>query len=150
VRWNSWLPLAGSVTTAAAGAGLTWESNPLGGERSGLIVMFGDRAPALPALILLGALLVALAGVVAAMVHHRTMYILAAIVGALSTLGSLSWYGVRISGERVRAIGTDSAGNLVEPEAAGRLGIGWYLTTAALVATAVLAIGLTRRTRARS
>jgi high-affinity Fe2+/Pb2+ permease len=65
MRWRSWLPLAGSVGIAAAGAGLTWKSNPLTGERSGLIVMFGDRASALPALILLGALLVALAGVVA-------------------------------------------------------------------------------------
>ena len=46
---RSWLPLAGSVATAAAGTGPTWESNPFGGERSGLIVMFGDRASELPA-----------------------------------------------------------------------------------------------------
>jgi hypothetical protein len=144
------LPLAGSVATAAVGAGLTWESNPLGGERSGLIVMFGGRVSALPALILLGGLVVAFAGVVADMVHHRTMYAWAAIVGALSTLGSLGWYGIQICGERVRAIGMDSAENLIEPEAASRLGIGWYLTAAAFVATAVLAIGLTRRARSSS
>lgn len=136
--------------TAAAGASLTWESNPLGGERSGLIVMFGHRASALPALTLLSALLVTLAGAVAATVYHRARYVWAAIVGALITLGSLSWYGIQISGERVRAIGMDSAGNLIEPEAASRLGIGWYLTAAALLTTAVLALGLTRRARSTS
>jgi hypothetical protein len=141
------LPFAGSVVTAAAGAALTWDCNPLGGDRSGLIVMFGERASALPALILLGALLTALSGFVAAAVHHRKVYASAAIVGAVTALGSLCWYGVQISGEQVRAIGMDSAGNLIEPEAASRLGVGWFLTTAALAATAVLASGLRSRLR---
>jgi hypothetical protein len=135
MRGRSWLPLAGSVLTAVAGTGLTWESNALAGERSGLAVMFGHRASALPVLILLGALVMALAGVVAAMVR-------VAIVGALTALGSVGWYGIHITGKRVRAIGMDSAGNLIEPETASRLGIGWYLTATALLATAVLVMGL--------
>jgi hypothetical protein len=139
------LPFAGSAVTAAVGAGLTWDCNPLGGERSGLIVVFGDRASALAALILLGAWLVALGGFVAAAVYHRTVYGCGAIVGGVTALGSLCWYGLQISGEQVRAIGRDSAGNLIEPEAASRLGVGWYLTAAALAATTVLAVGLTRR-----
>ena len=141
------MPLAGPVVAAAAGAGLTWESNPLGGERSGLVVMFGRHAPVLPSLILLGALLVTLAGAAAATVSPRTRYARAAVVGALTTVGSVGWYGIRITGERVRSIGMDSAGNLVEPEAASRPGLGWYLTAAALLTTAVLTIGLTRRAR---
>lgn len=143
------MPLAGSVLTAAAGTGLTWESNPLAGERSGLTVMFGHRASALPVLILLGALLTALAGVAAATVYHRATYARAAIVGALIALGGVGWYGIHITGKRVRAIGMDSAGNLIEPETASRLGIGWYLTATALVATAVLVIGLARRAFSR-
>ncbi|GIM94776.1 hypothetical protein [Paractinoplanes toevensis] len=138
------MPLAASVVTAAAGAGLTWESNPLGGERSGLLVMFGDRASALPVLILVGALLLTIAAVVATMRFPRRKYARAAILGALTTLGMVGWYGIRITGERVRAIGMDSAGNLIEPEAASHLGIGWYLTATALLTTVVLAIGLTR------
>jgi hypothetical protein len=137
------LPLAGSVLTAAAGAALTWESNPFGGERSGLSVMFGHGASALPALIVLGALLLTLAGVV------RT-YPRAAIAGALTALAGVGWYGIRITGERVRAIGMDSAGHLIEPEAAGHLGIGWYLTATALLTTVVLAISRARHARTDS
>lgn len=131
--------------TAAAGTGLTWESNPLAGERSGLIVMFGDNASTLPVLILLGALLVTLAGAAAAMVYHRTTYARAAIAGALTTVGSVFWYGYQITGKRVYAIGMDSAGHLIEPEAASRLGIGWYLTATALLATAMLVTFFARR-----
>ncbi|MGI5152991.1 hypothetical protein ACQEVC_42525 [Plantactinospora sp. CA-294935] len=53
--------------------GLPWARNPFVGERSGLTVMFGDRAPAPVTLILLGALMVVLAAVVAAMVYRRRM-----------------------------------------------------------------------------
>ena len=139
------MPLAGSVLTAAAGTGLTWESNPLARERSGLTVMFGYHASALPVLILVGALLTALAGAAAATVYHRATYARAAIVGALTALGTVGWYAIHITSNSVRAIGMDSAGNLIEPEAASRLGIGWYLTATALLATAVLVIGLARR-----
>jgi hypothetical protein len=120
------------------------------GERSGLTVMFGDRASAPATLVLLGALIVALAGVVAATVYRRKMFAWAAIVGGLTALSCVSWYGIRITGERVRAIGMDSAGNLIEPEAVSRLGIGWYLTAAALLTLAVLAIGLVRGARTTS
>jgi hypothetical protein len=150
MRWTTWLPLAGSVLTAVAGAALTWESNPLTGESSGLIVMVGHRASAVPAMILLGALLVALTGAVAALVDQRRVYLRAAFVGALIALGGVGWYGFQITGERVRAIGIDSAGNLIEPEVASRLGLGWYLSVAALLTAAVLAIGLMRRARSIS
>lgn len=129
---------------------MTWESNSLSGESSGLIVMFGHRASAVPAMILLGALLVALTATVAALVDHRRLYLRTAVVGALIALGGVGWYGIQITGERVRAIGIDSAGNLIEPEAASRLGIGWYLSAAALLTVAVLAIGLSRRARSIS
>ena len=141
------MPLSASVVLAAAGAGLPWAHNPLAGERSGLTVMFGDRSSAPVTLVLLGALTVVLAGVVAAVVYRRRMFAWAAIVGGLTVLSCVSWYGIRITGEQVRAIGVDSAGNLVEPEAASRLGIGWYLTAAALLTLAVLAIGLMRPAR---
>ncbi|GGN98117.1 hypothetical protein GCM10010112_90920 [Actinoplanes lobatus] len=143
------MPLCAAVVTAAAGVGLTWESNPLTGERSGLSVILDHRAT-LPALIFLGALLMALADVVAAMAYHRRAYVWAAIVGALTALGNVGWYGIHIAGTRVHALGMDSAGNLIDPVAASRPGISWYLTATALLTTAVLAIGLTRRTRAVS
>jgi hypothetical protein len=145
MRWRSWLLLAGSVVMAAAGIRLTWEGNPMGGQESGLSVMFGYGASASTGYLFLGSLLVAFAGVGAAIVQHRTVYAWAATVGTLTALGGLSWYGIQISGESVRAIGMDSAGNLIEPEAASHVGIGWYLTAAALVVTAVLAVDLTRR-----
>jgi hypothetical protein len=149
MRWRSWLLLAGSVVMAAAGICLTWEGNPLGGQESGLNVMFGHGASAWTGYLFLGALPVAFAGVGAAMVQHRTVYARAATGGTLTALGSLSWYGIQISGESVRAIGMDSAGNLIEPEAASYVGVGWYLTAAALVVTAVLAVDLTRRLAAQ-
>ncbi|MFI5894634.1 hypothetical protein ACIA5D_31490 [Actinoplanes sp. NPDC051513] len=141
------MQLSASALMAALGAGLTWATNPLEGKRNGLTVIFGDHASAPATLVLLGALMVVLAGVVAAMVYRRRMFAWAAIVGGLTALSCVSWYGIRISGERVRAIGMDSAGNLIEPEAVSRLGIGWYLTTASLLTLAVLAIGLMRRAR---
>ncbi|GGN72376.1 hypothetical protein GCM10010112_40600 [Actinoplanes lobatus] len=119
------------------------------GERSGLSVMLDHRS-ALPTLIFLGALLMVLGGVVAAMVYPRRAYVWAAIVGALTALGNAGWYGIHIAGTRVHALGMDSVGNLVDPVAASRPGIGWYLTATALLTTAVLAIGLTRRARAVS
>jgi hypothetical protein len=39
---------------------------------------------------------------------------------------------------------------LIEPEAASRLGIGWYLTAAALLTLAVFAIGRMRHARSIS
>jgi len=141
MRWTSWVPLAASVVTAAAGAALTWENNPLAGDRSGLNVLFGDDASAPPVLILLGGLLMAVAGIA----HPRV-----AILGALTTLGSAGWYGIHIAGTRVHAIGTDSAGNLIEPEATSHPGIGWYVTATALLAMAVLVISLGRHARTNS
>ncbi|MFF3853583.1 hypothetical protein [Micromonospora sp. NPDC002575] len=148
VRWRSWLPLCISLMVAAAGVGLTWESNPLGGERSGLAVMFGHRASVLLALVFLGSLLVAFGGAMAAVVHGRKTYPVAVLVCAMAAMGSISWYGIQVAGERVRAIGMDSAGNLIEPEAASRLGVGWYLTATALLIALVLAADLARRARA--
>lgn len=139
--------LSAPVAIAVAGAGLPWARNPLAGERSGLTVMFGDRASAPATLVLLGALMVVLAGVVAATVYRRRMFAWAATVGGLTALSCVTWYGIRIAGERVRAFGMDSAGNVIEPEAVSRLGIGWYLTAAALLTLAVLAIGLLPRAR---
>ncbi|MGI5152990.1 hypothetical protein ACQEVC_42520 [Plantactinospora sp. CA-294935] len=68
-------------------------------------------------------------------------------MGGLTALSCISWYGIQITGETVRAIGVDSAGNVVEPEAISRLGIGWYLTAAPLLTLTVLAIALMRRAR---
>jgi hypothetical protein len=51
------------------------------------------------------------------------------------------------AGESVRAIGVDSVGNVIEPEAISRLAIGWYLTAAAFLTLTVLAIALMRRVR---
>jgi hypothetical protein len=147
MRWRSWLLLSASVVIAAAGAGLPWAHNPLVAERSGLTVMFGDRASAPATLVLLGALTVVLAGIVAATVYRRRMFAWTAIAGGLTALSCVSWHGIQIAGERVRAFGVDSAGNLIEPEAASRLGIGWYLTGAALLTLTVLAIGLRRPAR---
>jgi hypothetical protein len=127
-----------------AGVGLDWERNALSGERNGLSVLFGGGASALPTLVFLGALPVAFAGVV---VYHRKAYARAAVAAALIALGVAGWFGIRIVGTHVRAIGMDSAGNLVEPEAAGHLGIGWYLTTAALLTTAGLAVSRARPDR---
>ncbi|MGI5216122.1 hypothetical protein [Plantactinospora sp. CA-290183] len=62
--------------------------------------------------------------------EKRSMFARAAIVGGLTALSCINWYGIQITGESVRAIGVDSAGNVIEPEAISRLGIGWYLTAA--------------------
>jgi hypothetical protein len=105
------LLLSAPVVLAAAGAGLPWAHNRLVGERSGLTVLFRDRASMPATLVLLGALMVVLAGVVAAMAYRRRMFAWAATVGALTALSCVSWYGIRITRERVRAIGMDRAGN---------------------------------------
>jgi hypothetical protein len=128
VRRESWWVVAASAV-AAAGVGLTWESNPLGGERSGLSVLFGHHHAIVPALVLVGGLLVAPA---AAASGRRGWAVAASVVG----LAVAGWYGFAIVGDTVRAIGVDSAGNLIEPEAASRPGIGWYVTVVALLAAA--------------
>jgi hypothetical protein len=77
--------------------------------------------PAPVAPILLGALVVAPAGVVAAMVYLGESLRGQRSVGGLTALSCIRWSGTQVTGENVRAVGVDSAGILIEPRRSAAL-----------------------------
>jgi len=122
-------------TAAVAGITLPWARNPVLPDRSGVEVLFGERTsvPLAVSVILLGSIVVAAAG----RFGGRTGNWITRGVGTaagLASLGCLGWYAVQITAESVRAYVMDGAGRVFEPEAASRLGAGWYITAAALLA----------------
>jgi hypothetical protein len=150
MRQRRWWLLSVAAVVIAAGAGLPWALNPVLGDRSGLVVLFGEDASVPVTLTLLGAVVMMLTGVAAAGVDGGRSSPWVAVVGGLVALGCLGRYGVRITAEWVRSYGVDGAGNVVEPEAVSRLGVGWYLTGAALlmlVAAVAVAMRHPRRRR---
>jgi hypothetical protein len=127
-----------ALGVAIVGVVLPWAQNPLASDRDGWTVLTGRSASTPVTLLLFVAVAAAVVGVA---VRGRW-----AVGAAAVALGCLGWYGAGIATDSVRSIGMDIAtGNMVEPEASTRLGVGWYVAVGAVLAVALAGVAVIRR-----
>jgi hypothetical protein len=135
------LAVTAAAGVAVVGAALPWARNPLAPDRDGWTVLTaaGASVPVTLLLFVAVAAAVAVAGAAMGGVVAGRWAARVAMFAAATGLVCLSWYGVRIATDRVRAIGVDLAtGEMIEPEAVTRLGVGWYIAVVAVLAMALI------------